>query len=58
VQSTNIKQFKKFFAGMLNQGVYLAPSAYEAMFVSLAHTQEDIEKTIEAAGKSFRKIKG
>ena len=56
VQSTNIKQFKKFFVGMLNQGVYLAPSAYEAMFVSLAHTQEDIEKTIEAAGKSFRKI--
>jgi len=56
VQSTNIKQFKKFFARMLDQGVYLAPSAYEAMFVSLAHTQEDIEKTIEAAGKSFRKI--
>lgn len=56
VQSTNIKQFKKFFAHMLNQGVYLAPSAYEAMFVSLAHTKEDIDKTIEATKNSFRKI--
>ncbi len=58
VQSTNIKQFKRFFAEMLKQGVYLAPSAYEAMFVSLAHSQHDIEKTIEAAENIFRKIKG
>jgi len=57
VQSTNIKQFKRFFAEMLKQGVYLAPSAYEAMFVSLAHSQQDIEKTIEAAENSFHKIK-
>jgi len=57
VQSTDIKRFKKFFAEMLKQGIYLAPSAYEAMFVSLAHTKEDIEKTIEAAQNSFRKIK-
>ena len=52
VQSTDIKQFKKFFTEMLGQGVYLAPSAYEAMFVSLAHSQEDIEKTLEAAKKA------
>ncbi len=57
VQSTNIKQFKRFFAEMLEQGVYLAPSAYEAMFVSLAHSQRDIEKTIEAAKNSFLKVK-
>jgi glutamate-1-semialdehyde 2,1-aminomutase len=57
VQATNIKQFKKFFAEMLKQGIYLAPSAYEAMFVSLAHTKEDIGKTIEAAEHSFSKIK-
>jgi len=56
VQSTNIKQFKRFFAEMLQQGIYLAPSAYEAMFVSLAHTQQDIQKTIQAAKNSFRKI--
>ncbi len=58
VQSTNIKQFKRFFAEMLEQGIYLAPSAYEAMFVSLAHSQGDIEKTIKAAKNSFHKIKG
>jgi len=57
VQSTNIKQFKSFFSEMLEQGIYLAPSAYEAMFVSLAHTQQDIEKTIEAAKNSFRRTK-
>jgi len=57
VQSSNIKQFKSFFTQMLKQGIYLAPSAYEAMFVSLAHTKQDIEKTIEAAQKSFRKAK-
>ena len=58
VQSTNIKQFKRFFAEMLKQGIYLAPSAYEAMFISLAHSQADMEKTIEAAKNSFRRISG
>ncbi|MHC4458966.1 MAG: glutamate-1-semialdehyde 2,1-aminomutase [Planctomycetota bacterium] len=57
VKSTNIEQFKNFFKEMLKQGIYLAPSAYEAMFVSLAHTKKDIEKTIKAAKNSFRKIK-
>jgi glutamate-1-semialdehyde 2,1-aminomutase len=58
VQSTDIKRFKKFFSSMLEQGIYLAPSAYEAMFVSLAHSTDDIEKTVEAAKKSFEKISG
>jgi len=57
VQSTDIKRFKKFFALMLEKGIYLAPSAYEAMFVSLAHSKADIEKTIKAAKNSFQKIK-
>jgi glutamate-1-semialdehyde 2,1-aminomutase len=57
VQSTNIAQFKRFFAEMLRQGIYLAPSAYEAMFVSLAHTKSDIIRTIEAAEKSLHKLK-
>jgi len=57
VKSTNIEQFKKFFSEMFTRGIYLAPSAYEAMFVSLAHTKEDIEKTIEAAKNSFHRIK-
>ena len=57
VRSTNIKQFKRFFAEMLKEGIYLAPSAYEAMFVSLAHSQQDIEKTIEAAQNTFPRLK-
>jgi glutamate-1-semialdehyde 2,1-aminomutase len=56
VQSTNIAAFKKFFAEMLARGVYLAPSAYEAMFVSLAHTKADIDRTIEAARQSFEAL--
>lgn len=46
--------YGKFFHAMLEEGVYLAPSQFEAAFVSLAHTDEIIERTIEAARKSFR----
>lgn len=49
----NVDQFKAFFHGMLNQGIYLAPSAYEAGFVSAAHTQDDLQNTINAATKVF-----
>ena len=48
-----IAAFKKFFAEMLQRGIYLAPSAYEAMFVSLAHTKHDIERTVEAARREL-----
>jgi glutamate-1-semialdehyde 2,1-aminomutase len=54
VKSTDISRFKKFFAEMLRRGIYIAPSAYEAMFVSLAHSKDDIEKTVEAARLSFK----
>jgi glutamate-1-semialdehyde 2,1-aminomutase len=56
VKSTNIRQFKSFFAEMLTRGIYIAPSAYEAMFVSLAHSKSDIAKTIAAARVSFTTI--
>jgi glutamate-1-semialdehyde 2,1-aminomutase len=56
VQSTDIKQFKRFFAEMIKQGIYLAPSAYEVMFISLAHTKQDIEKTVTAAQNAFHNI--
>ncbi|MDO6595007.1 glutamate-1-semialdehyde 2,1-aminomutase [Neptuniibacter sp. 1_MG-2023] len=46
-------KFSAFFHGMLEQGIYLAPSAFEAGFISAAHTQEDIEATIAAADKVF-----
>jgi len=47
----NSERFQKFFHGMLDQGVYLAPSAYEAGFVSCKHSNEDIQATIDAADK-------
>ena len=52
VMACDVERFKKFFHGMLDAGVYLAPSAFEAGFVSQAHTTDDLEKTI-AAAKSF-----
>jgi glutamate-1-semialdehyde 2,1-aminomutase len=48
--------FKRFFHGMLEQGVYLAPSAFEAGFVSAAHSDEDIEKTLDAANTVFKSL--
>jgi glutamate-1-semialdehyde 2,1-aminomutase len=49
----DIEGFKKFFHGMLAEGVYLAPSAYEAGFVSSAHSDADIAATLEAASRVF-----
>lgn len=45
------KKYAEYFSDMLEAGIYVAPSQFEAMFVSAAHTQEDIEKTVEAVGK-------
>jgi glutamate-1-semialdehyde 2,1-aminomutase len=52
----DIERFKRFFHGMLAEGVYLAPSAYEAGFVSSAHTDGDIGATLDAAGRVFRTL--
>ncbi len=48
--------FKHFFHGMLDEGVYLAPSAFEAGFVSAAHSTEDLEQTIGAAQRVFARL--
>lgn len=48
-------RFKAFFASMLDQGVYLAPSAFEAAFVTTAHGDEEIDRTLEAARRALRK---
>jgi glutamate-1-semialdehyde 2,1-aminomutase len=50
---SNREEYGKFFHAMLNEGVYLAPSQFEAAFVSLAHTEEIIDRTIAAAKKSL-----
>jgi glutamate-1-semialdehyde 2,1-aminomutase len=52
----DIERFKAFFHGMLAEGVYLAPSAFEAGFMSSAHTEEDIEATLTAARRVFSRI--
>lgn len=52
----NIARFQRFFHGMLDAGVYLAPSAYEAGFMSAAHTDEVIDTTIAIAAKVFRSL--
>lgn len=49
----DVERFKKFFHAMLAEGIYLAPSAFEAGFLSSAHTDADLDATIEAARKVF-----
>ena len=56
VTKTNIEAFKKFFHLMLDEGVYLAPSAYEAGFTSIAHDNAVVDAIIAAAEKSFKKL--
>jgi glutamate-1-semialdehyde 2,1-aminomutase len=48
--------FKKYYTSMLEQGVYLAPSPFEASFLSLAHTEDMIGKTLDFAAKAFRSL--
>jgi len=49
-------RFAKYFHAMLEEGIYLAPSQFEAGFLSLAHTAGDIEKTVQAARKAMEGI--
>jgi len=58
VMSTDKERFNRFFHGMLDRGVYLAPALYEAGFVSAAHSAEDIAHTVEAARQSLRALRG
>ncbi|WP_455200348.1 glutamate-1-semialdehyde 2,1-aminomutase [Kaarinaea lacus] len=57
VTKCDIEQFQIFYHGMLSQGVYLAPSAFEAGFVSAAHTDKEINATLDAAEKVFASLK-
>ena len=52
--AVDVEMFRRFFHAMLDKGVYLAPSAYEAGFVSSAHTEEHLSATINAAKEAFR----
>ena len=56
VTKCDVERFKHFFHLMLEEGVYLAPSAFEAGFMSLAHSAEDIDRTVDAARRCFAKL--
>jgi glutamate-1-semialdehyde 2,1-aminomutase len=56
VMACDSERFGRFFRGMLDAGVYFAPAAYEGCFMSAAHTNEDIEFTLEAASKVFKTL--
>jgi len=56
VSNCNMEQFKTFFHGMLEAGIYLAPSAYETGFMSMAHEQEHIDATIDAARQVLKNL--
>ena len=50
--------FRRYFLSMLEQGIYLAPSQFETNFVSGAHSDEDIARTVKAAETAFRAARG
>ena len=55
-KTSDTKRYGRFFHGMLERGVYLAPSQFEVGFVSLAHTEADIEQTLRAATEAVRAL--
>jgi glutamate-1-semialdehyde 2,1-aminomutase len=57
VQKASSETYARFFREMRSRGIYLAPSAFEALFISLAHTQEDLEKTLAATDEVFDLLK-
>jgi len=57
IMACNKERFNRFFHAMLDAGIYLAPSAYEAGFVSAAHTADDIAATVDAAERAFAQLR-
>lgn len=55
-RKADLGRFRQFFQGMLKEGLYLPPSQFEALFVSLAHGQEDLERTVAAARKVLARL--
>ena len=56
ISGSHVERYKKFFHGMLREGIYFAPSAFEAGFISGAYTETDLEKTLDAAHHVFRSL--
>lgn len=55
---SNTERYAQFFKGMLDRGIYFAPSAFEAAFVSFAHTDEDFEATLQACAETLKSMRG
>ena len=53
-KTSNTQRFNRFFHSMLDQGIYLPPSQFEAAFLSAAHTESDIERTVDAAAQALK----
>ena len=56
VMACDVERFRRFFHGMLDEGIYLAPSAFEAGFVPAAHSDELIDSTVAAAARVFARL--
>ena len=56
VEKSDTARYGKYFHALLERGIYLAPSQFEAGFISLAHTEADIDRTVEAAGEALREL--
>jgi glutamate-1-semialdehyde 2,1-aminomutase len=55
---SNTEAFGRFFRAMLDAGVYLPPSQYEAMFLGATHTEEDVQRTVAAGKQAFAGMRG
>jgi glutamate-1-semialdehyde 2,1-aminomutase len=55
-QTTDLALFKKYYQGMIKEGIFFPPSQFEGLFLSTAHSDEDIEKTIQAVNNVFAEI--
>jgi glutamate-1-semialdehyde 2,1-aminomutase len=56
-KKSDTEAFARYFVLMLDQGIYLPPSQFEAAFISLAHSHEDLERTVAAARTAFKKMR-
>ena len=55
-KGSDVGKYARYFAGMLARGVYLAPAQFEAMFLSAAHSDQDLERTLTAVDEVFREL--
>jgi glutamate-1-semialdehyde 2,1-aminomutase len=57
-KTSDLERFTRYYQGMLAEGIYLAPSQFEALFVSAAHSEADIDATLAAAGRVLPRLVG